>query len=63
MNYYTTTDITNQKIKEITDQIEIAKSKEIRQLQATHESQIKKLKRKTYYLVKNNNDLQAKIEN
>ena len=64
VNYYhTTAERMNQKMKEITDQIEIAKTKEIRQLQATHVSQIKKLKRKQYYLVKKNNNLQVKLEN
>ena len=58
VNYYhTMAERTNQKMKEITDQIEITKTKEVRQLQATHVSQIKNLKRKQYYLVKKNNDL------
>ena len=56
-------EVANQKFYAISNEIEIAKNNEIEKLQETHQAEIKKLKRKQYYLVKKSNDLQSKIEN
>ena len=64
VNFYNATmELSNQQIHAISNEFESAKNNEIEHLQQTHQSEIKKLKQKQYYLVKKNNDLQSKMEN
>ena len=52
VNYYNTTmEVANQKLYAISNEIKTAKNNKIKQLQETQQAEIKKLKRKHYYIL------------